>query len=173
MYFPHLSKDCASSVIISLILAGRISEQIRNGNYTLYCSISNMASIFALRMPPPRVMGQPPRPAPPVSSSEASERPATVKSEDIQDMGDNSDDEGWAGAQEEVDYNVKLKFDESDEEPEPAQTASSSLKSAKDENNLLPSKVFPCGDFFNCRFINGARFVYLYYQDEREFGTKL
>ena len=85
-------------------------------------------------------MGQPPRPAPAAISKETSERPATVKTEDIQDMGDDSDDEGWAGAQEEVDYNVKLKFDESDEEPEPTQTSSSD-KASKDERST-PSKVF-------------------------------
>lgn len=86
------------------------------------------------RMPPPGVMGQPPRPAPPATSSESAERPATVKTEDIQDMGDDSDDEGWAGAQEEVDYNVKLKFDESDEEPEPTQTPGSE-KTSKEESS--------------------------------------
>ena len=90
-------------------------------------------------MPPPGVMGQPPRPSPAPVSSETPERPATVKTEDIQDMGDDSDDEGWAGAQEEVDYNVKLKFDESDEEPEATQT-SGSEKASKDDRST-PSKV--------------------------------
>ena len=106
----------------------------RRGVINLYACLCTF-----VRMPPPGVMGQPPRPAPAVVPSEASERPATVKTEDIQDMGDDSDDEGWAGAQEEVDYNVKLKFDESDEEPEPIQTTSSEKKS-KDESSLS-SKV--------------------------------
>jgi hypothetical protein len=44
-------------------------------------------------------------------------RPSVVKDSDISmlDNGEKAGDAGWAGAQEEVDYNAKLKFDESDE----------------------------------------------------------
>lgn len=42
-------------------------------------------------------------------------RPATVRVEDIQRLEFNDDDEGWAGAQAEVDYGAKLKFEDSDE----------------------------------------------------------
>lgn len=94
-----------------------------------------MLLLYLSRMPPPGVMGQPPRP-PQAVTSESADRPATVKNEDIQNMEDDVDDEGWAGAQEDVDYNVKLKFDESDEEPEmPVQKASTQRKEAKSEQS--------------------------------------
>jgi hypothetical protein len=43
-----------------------------------------------------------------------SARPATVRAEDIKKLEFNDEDEGWAGAQAEVDYGAKLKFEDSD-----------------------------------------------------------
>ena len=45
-----------------------------------------------------------------------SDRPSIVKDTDLKDLDNiNDDDIGWDAAQDEVDYNAKLKFDESDE----------------------------------------------------------
>ena len=91
-------------------------------------------------MPPPGVMGQPhSRPAPSGNSSDAAERPATVKSEDLQGMDDNPDDEGWAGAQEDVDYNAKINFDESDEESDNGQYTGPTSNNKKDERSVANS----------------------------------
>ena len=85
-------------------------------------------------MAPPTSTGQPPRPA--TTKAEATDRPATVKQEDIQSMDDDVDDGGgWAGAQEEVDYSAKLKFDESDEEQEtPSKSSEGKAKSSSSNN---------------------------------------
>ena len=46
-------------------------------------------------------------------------RPSVVNEEDIRAMdSEDVDDGGWAGAQEEIDYSVKLNFDD-DEPPSP------------------------------------------------------
>lgn len=49
--------------------------------------------------------------------SSQSDRPSVVKDSDLKSLDNHEslDDAGWAGSQEEVDYNAKLKFDESDE----------------------------------------------------------
>lgn len=59
-------------------------------------------------------MGKPPT----SESSQSSERPLTIKDSDLQALEDDKDDTRWAGAQEEVDYDAKLKFDESDDSEE-------------------------------------------------------
>lgn len=59
-------------------------------------------------------MGKPPT----SESSQSSERPLTIKDSDLRALDDDKDDTGWAGAQEEVDYDAKLKFDESDDSEE-------------------------------------------------------
>ena len=38
-------------------------------------------------------------------------RPSILKEDDINAMNDDPDDSGWAGAQEEIDYSVKLNFE--------------------------------------------------------------
>ena len=46
-------------------------------------------------------------------------RPATVRPEAIRQMDREEDDEsGWAGEQEEVDFNAKLTWDDSDDDSE-------------------------------------------------------
>lgn len=46
------------------------------------------------------------------------ERPLTVKDSDLRNLDQEKDDNGWAAAQDEVDYNAKLNFDESDSDDE-------------------------------------------------------
>lgn len=48
-------------------------------------------------------------------SNSATERPSVVKDSDLKSLDNDKDDAGWAGSQEEVDYNAKLTFDESDD----------------------------------------------------------
>ncbi|NWZ60904.1 PRC2A protein, partial [Haliaeetus albicilla] len=63
----------------------------------------------------PRLAG-PRGPQPPQRGSEAPARPPVLKQDDLKEFDelDQENDEGWAGAHEEVDYTEKLKF--SDEE---------------------------------------------------------
>ena len=66
----------------------------------------------------PKVPSGPPRGPPP---SDKPERPSVIKDKQLKSLGDDdADDNGWAGAQEEVDYNAKLKFDESDDSEDEA-----------------------------------------------------
>ncbi len=59
-------------------------------------------------------------------------RPSIVNEEDIRAMDSGDvDDGGWAGAQEEIDYSVKLNFD--DDEP-PSPVADVSGKSLRGDN---------------------------------------
>lgn len=48
-------------------------------------------------------------------STSKSERPSTVKDSDLKELDQDKDESGWDAAQDEVDYNAKLTFDESDE----------------------------------------------------------
>ena len=66
---------------------------------------------FFTRLTKPPFMGPP--------TSQAENRPSVIKDSDFKSLDDDKDDDnGWAGAQEEVDYNAKLKFDESDDSDE-------------------------------------------------------
>ena len=77
---------------------------------------------------------------PPVSGAEAIERPSIIKQEDIQNINDDEDDAGWAGAQDEVDYNAKLQFDEeSDDESGPSPSKDKNKR--KERNKQEKSKT--------------------------------
>lgn len=63
-------------------------------------------------------------------------RPSILKEDDIRAMDDEDlDDDGWAGAQEEIDYSVKLNFD--DDEP----TSPAGEKNDKGEGTGEKSEV--------------------------------
>lgn len=47
--------------------------------------------------------------------SSKTDRPSIVKDSDLKQLDEDKDEVGWDAAQDEVDYNAKLKFDESDE----------------------------------------------------------
>ena len=60
-----------------------------------------------------------PRPVgPPQNRGGKLDRPVTVKDSDLKSLDQEKDDNGWAAAQDEVDYNAKLNFDESDDSDE-------------------------------------------------------
>lgn len=70
---------------------------------------------FARGQGPDRVQGGP-------RDTEVVKRPSILKQDDLKELDelDHDNDEGWAGAQEEIDYSAKLKFsdDEGEEEVE-------------------------------------------------------
>ena len=63
-------------------------------------------------------------------SPNKSDRPSIIKDTDLQNLDQEKDDTGWAGAQDDVDYNAKLNFDESDDsdEDKPSQKKGDSRK---------------------------------------------
>lgn len=63
---------------------------------------------------------------PPLPRNELPERPSIIKDTELNSLDADSEDNGWAGAQEEVDYNAKLKFDESDESDDDLHSSSKS-----------------------------------------------
>ncbi|XP_036949132.1 protein PRRC2A isoform X4 [Acanthopagrus latus] len=86
--------------------------------------------------PPPRFsrgQGGPdnrPQGGPRDTGGEVVKRPSILKQDDLKELDelDHADDEGWAGAHEEIDYSAKLKFsdDEGEEEGEEERTESNS-----------------------------------------------
>ena len=76
-------------------------------------------------------MSKPPFMNPP--NSQGDNRPSVIKDSEFKSLDDDKDDNGWAGAQEEVDYNAKLKFDESDDSDE--DTPRKSAKTSDNEKN--------------------------------------
>jgi len=77
-------------------------------------------------------------------SHNKSERPSIVKDTDLKSLDQEKDDTGWAGAQDEVDYNAKLNFDESDDsdEDKPSQKKSDLRKESRKDKVCVLYKVF-------------------------------
>lgn len=81
---------------------------------------------FFQRMPKPQFMN---------NSNSSTDRPSVIKDSDLKSLDADKDDAGWAGSQEEVDYNAKLKFDESDSDEDSSTPRSSKKQSDRDQTD--------------------------------------
>lgn len=69
------------------------------------------------------------------NSNSSTDRPSVIKDSDLKSLDADKDDAGWAGSQEEVDYNAKLKFDESDSDEDSSTPRSSKKQSDRDQTD--------------------------------------
>ena len=72
------------------------------------------------------------------------ERPLTVKDSDLKSLDQEKDDNGWAAAQDEVDYNAKLNFDESDDSDDDRPSKRHESKQHKGDVCIISSFVKKC-----------------------------